>query len=115
MLAAAAIVAVVLSAVAFNQRGVAQNKAATATVAQGQALVDAATAVAAKGDAQYQAGQAATQAAFAQQSAAAEALARQEAGSCQPPCKITRVSGFRPIRIRTTDRGVAQLGIVAGT
>ena len=79
VLAGAAIVAVILSAVAFNQRGEARNSAATATVAQGQAQIEAATAVFAQEQAQYQAGQAATQAALAEQSAAAEALARLEA------------------------------------
>ena len=46
VLAVAAIVAVILSGIAFNQRSLAQNSAATATYAQGQAQVEAATAVA---------------------------------------------------------------------
>ena len=46
VLAVAAIVAVILSAYAFNQRSIAQNNAATATIAQGQAQFEAATAVA---------------------------------------------------------------------
>ena len=57
MLAAAAIVAVILSGIAFNQRSLAQNSAATATYAQGQAQVEAATLCTAQADAQYQAEQ----------------------------------------------------------
>jgi WD40 repeat protein len=86
VLAVAAVVAVILSAVAFNQRSVAQKNAlladqsaTTATVAQGRAQWEAATAVAAQGNAQYQADQAALQVALAEEAAAAEALARQEA------------------------------------
>ena len=65
VLAVAAIMAVILSGVAFNQRGIAQDSAATATYAQGQAHIEAATAVAAQDEAQLL--------------AAAEAQARQEA------------------------------------
>ena len=41
VLAVAAVVAVVLSVFAFNQQGIAQNNAATATIAQGQAQYEA--------------------------------------------------------------------------
>ncbi len=88
--AAATFIAIILSGVAFNQRGLAQDNAllagqnaATATVAQGQAIFEAATAVVAQEEAQYQAGQAATAAAEAQEeadradAAAAEALEQQ--------------------------------------
>jgi WD40 repeat protein len=44
VLAVAAVVAVVLSVFAFNQQGIAQDNAATATIAQGQAQYEAATA-----------------------------------------------------------------------
>jgi WD40 repeat protein len=48
VLAVAVVMAVILSGIAFNQRGIAQNSEATATFAQGQALNEAATAVAAQ-------------------------------------------------------------------
>ena len=86
VLAAAAIVAVILSGVALKERSAAQRSAQqavqsalTATGAQGQAQNEAATAVVAQADAQYQAEQAANAAAQAEAAAAEEALARQEA------------------------------------
>jgi WD40 repeat protein/serine/threonine protein kinase len=82
VLAVAALIALVLSGVAFNQRGIAQQNAATATYAQGQALLEAATAEAAQEDAQQQAAIALTaqamEAAQRQAAEAAEAAAVQE-------------------------------------
>jgi len=65
VLVIAMVIALILIGVAFNQRGIAQDSAATATNAQGMAINDAATAVAAQDE--------------AQQMAAAEALAREAA------------------------------------
>jgi WD40 repeat protein len=79
VLSLAAIGAVILSAVAFDQGNKTRLSAATATHAQGQAEVEAATAVAAQQEAQFQAKAAATAAAEADESAAAESIARQEA------------------------------------
>ena len=53
--AVATVVAVILSIFAFNQQGIAQDNAATATVAQGLALHEAATSTVAQGEAQIQA------------------------------------------------------------
>jgi hypothetical protein len=76
VLAIATIIALVLTSLALNRGQIAQKNAATATVAQGQALNQAATATVAQGIAQMQAGLAALSAENArEQRAIAEAEA----------------------------------------
>ncbi|MFN8371697.1 MAG: LpqB family beta-propeller domain-containing protein [Anaerolineae bacterium] len=66
VMTAAAVIAGVLSLLAFNQSQIAQNNAATATNAQGEALFQAGTATVAQGEALIQQDNAATAAAVAQ-------------------------------------------------
>ncbi|MGD8752488.1 MAG: hypothetical protein PVG14_13755, partial [Anaerolineales bacterium] len=88
--AAAALVAVILSVVAFNQRSIAQDNAmlagqnaATATYAQGQALFEAATATVAQGEAQFQAATAQAERFRAEELSNARATAQSEAEAAE--------------------------------
>ncbi|MGD2159139.1 MAG: hypothetical protein PVG32_19835, partial [Anaerolineales bacterium] len=74
--AIAAVVAVILSAVAFNQRGIAQQNAATATIAQGEALLLADSRATQQAIAEGEAAARATQQAIAEEEAQARATAQ---------------------------------------
>jgi WD40 repeat protein len=70
------VVAVILSAVAFNQRGIAQQNAATATIAQGEALLLADSRATQQAIAEGEAAARATQQAIAEDQAQARATAQ---------------------------------------
>jgi WD40 repeat protein/serine/threonine protein kinase len=77
--ALAAVIAVVLSIVAFNQQNVAQNNAATATVAQGEALILADSRATQQALAEAEAEARATQQAIAEAETEARAIAEAQA------------------------------------
>ncbi|MCJ7536294.1 MAG: protein kinase, partial [Anaerolineales bacterium] len=80
VLAVAMLIALVLIGVAINQRGIAQDSAATATYAQGMAINEAATAVAAQEE--------------AQEMAAAEAIAREAADKARRNATANELVAF---------------------
>ena len=80
VLALAMVIALVLTGVAFNQRGIAQDSAATATNAQGMAINEKATAVAAQDE--------------AQEMAAAEAIARKAADKARRNATANELVAF---------------------